>query len=307
LNSTTLGLSRDATRVLRPSQQKRMQMHRQQSTPDLVGSVLVLPKRIDRDTAAAPTIAAAIVDTDEKDYQQHGLNQGISKNEEKSTEILLQSPPSPPRHSRVAAATTATPSPTHRRLQFKLTKWQQSFRTGTLLSPSSVTAMNEGTQIALEKTTLTRNDDSYRCQPGLVGKVDDGSNLNESKYKTDPSKSAFSPICTRMSSPVGGAVEKPSFSSLQKEPSVEMACSGDLQDKKEDKETLVHHPSISIDRDIPWRSVQCRFCANTLYCANDAEDAVDLLVFCSECYGTSPVRVDNVSTRPRGRHQLAKT
>jgi hypothetical protein len=282
-NATTLGLSRDATRVLRPSQQKRRQMQmqthmqthmqtqtrrQQQSAPDLVGSVLVLPKRIDRDTAAAapaPTtadiaaadiaaadIAAADIaaaNTEERGYQQHGLNHGVSKDETKSTEIPLQSPPSPRRLSRIAATTTTTtptptpttptPSPTRHRLQFKLSKWQQSFRTGTPLSPSSpsssVTATIETTENAVEKTTLTRNDDAYQCQSGLVcWMAADDNNLNESKYQTDPPQSPFSPACTRKSIPFDGSVKKTSFSSQQQqqqqEPSVEMACSGDLED-----------------------------------------------------------------------------
>jgi hypothetical protein len=290
-NSTTLGLSRDATRVLRPSQQKRMQMRRQQSAPDLVGSVLVLPKRIDCDS-----VAADIADTDEEGHKQHGLNHGISKDEKKLTEIPLQSPPSPRRLSRIAATTTTTttaPSPTRRRLQFQLTKWQQSFRTGTPLSPSSVTATIETN--AVEKTTLTRNDEPYQCQPGRVSMAADDIKLDERKYETDPPQSPFNPTCTRKSVPFDVSAEKPSFSSLQPEPSVEMACSGDLEDGGEERETSVHHLSVSADCGNPWRSVPCSFCTSTLYCANDADD---LLVFCSECYGASPVRADNTFDAP---------
>jgi hypothetical protein len=313
-NSTTLDLSRDATRVLRRS--KHMQMSRQQSAPDLVGSVLVLSKRIVNSDAATSTIAAAaatIADTAEKGYQQHGLNNGIGEDEDQTADVPLHNnAPSPRRASCVAATTTTTTtSPRRRGLQLQPRKWQQfsqSFLTGTPLSPSSVTATTEMTANAIEKTTLTRNDDSCHCEPGLVCMAaadDNDNNKNENMHQTDPSLSPFSPTSTRrllsfdgLVESFDGLVEKASVSSLQQQPSVEMACSGALDDEVEDKETPVQHSSVSTDRDSPWRCVPCFFCTNTLYCADDADDADDYLLFCSECHGASPVRVDGVVVTP---------
>jgi hypothetical protein len=272
--TTKLDLSRDATRVLRRSQQ----MRRQKSEPDLVGSVLVVPKKTSKNvdnTVFHSTTATGNLQHD--DPNDNDSNNNNSNKDELTTKISTPQFAESPRRASCDGIGTATShvESFSRQLQLQQTKSQPLWRSiRTPLSPSSVTettVMTEATDtLTLEKTTLARND-SYRFHALLICKPDDDDGDDKNLNETTPPQSPLSPKNTM--SPSHDCVVD-NLSSTQMAPSALAETSS------------ASYQSVTIESaSMIW--APCIFCKATMYCV-----AVDL-VLCPSCHCLSPVVQSN--------------